>query len=137
MIQSISGMGGGMQAMQGMQGMQGGGGPQKAFNKMDADGNGSLNAVEMQSMSDMMAEKMGTDAKSAEDIMAQLDSDGDGALSFSEFEAGRPQGMQHGGAAGMMPANMGYGKNQMDLSSLFSSSDEETENEEENLYAYA
>ncbi len=137
MIQSISGMSGSMMGMQGMQGMRGGGGPQNAFNKMDVDGSGSLDAAEVQSMSDMMAEKMGTDAKSVEDIMTQLDGDGDGALSFAEFEAGRPQGMQHGGAAGMMPTNMGYGKNKMDLSSLFSSSDEETENEEEDLYAYA
>lgn len=134
MIQSVSGMNGGMM---GMRGAQGGGGPQKAFGKMDADGDGALNATEMKNMSDMMAEKMGKDAKSVEEMMAQLDSDGDGALSFAEFEAGRPQGMQHAGAAGMMPPSTGYGKNTMDLSSLFSTSDEDTESEEENLYAYA
>jgi hypothetical protein len=134
MIQSISGMGGGMM---GMQGARGGGGPEKAFNKMDADGDGALSATEMQKMSDMMAEKMGTDAQSVEDMMTQMDSDGDGALSFAEFESGRSIGMQQGGAAGMMSATMGYGKNQMDLSSLFNSSDEESEKEEESIYAYA
>lgn len=83
--------------------------------------------------------QMGTDAKSVEDMMAQLDGDGDGVLSFAEFAAGRPQGMQSAAAGSMMPPSMGYGKNQMDLSSLFSASDEESESEteEENLYAYA
>ena len=135
MIQSISGMNGGMMGMRGAQGRPG---PQEAFNKIDADGDGALNAAEMKTMSDMMAEKMGNNAKSAEDMMAQLDSDGDGALSFAEFEAGRPQGPPSGeGFNGMMPANKGYGKNQMDLSSLFSQSEEDSETEEESLYAYA
>lgn len=139
MIQSVSGMGGGMMGMQGAQGGQGARGPEKAFSKMDADGDGAISAVELQKMSDMMTEKMGANAPSADDLMAQFDGDGDGAVSFAEFEALRPQGAPPGGGAGGM--NRPYGtsgsSNQMDLSSLFGESEEESEDEEESIFAYA
>ena len=136
MIQSVSGMGGGMMRMQGAQGGQG---PQAAFNKIDADGDGAVSSAELQTLSDMMAEKMGDKAPSADDLMAKFDGDGDGAMSFAEFESARPQGPPDGGmSAGMIPPGKGYGKaNQMDLSSLFAESEDEAESEEESLYAYA
>ena len=136
MIESISGMGGGMMGMYGAQGRPG---PQQSFNKIDTDGDGSLNATELQTMTDMMAEKMGGTDMSSEDLMAMLDGDGDGALTFAEFEAGRPQGMQRGGqGGGMMSAGGGFGKmEQMDLSSLFGNDEEDSESKEESLYAYA
>ena len=136
MIQSISGMGGGMRGMQGAQGPRD---PQQAFNKIDADGDGALNATELQTMSDKMAEKMGDKGPSVEDIMAQLDSDGDGALTFAEFEAGRAQGPPPAEAfSGMMPSGRGFGKmEQMDLSSLFGESEEDSESQLEDLFAYA
>jgi len=136
MIQSISGMGGGMMGMQGAQGRPG---PQQAFNQIDADGDGVLSSTEMQTMADMMTEKMGDNAPSSDNLMAQLDSDGDGALTFAEFEAGRPQGQHRGGGSGGMGQfSRDFGAmNQMDLSSLFGESEESSESEDENLYAYA
>lgn len=138
MIQSVSGMGGGMGAMRGAQGPPP---PQEAFNKIDTDGDGMLNASELQTMSDMMADKMGTNAPSADDLMAQFDGDGDGVMSFAEFEAGRPQGMQKGGGMGGGQGKMNQMSqmNQMDLSSLFAESDDEAEVESELdlLLAYA
>ncbi len=124
--------------MQGMRGAQGPPDPEKAFNKIDADGDGILNATEMKTMTDMMSDKMGTETPSSEDLMSKLDMDGDGALSFAEFEAGRSQGMQRGSMGGGQGMRVGQ-RQQMDLSSLFASSDEETESESylESLLAYA
>ncbi len=142
MIQSISGLSGGMQGMggmRGMRGMQGRPDTQQVFSKMDTDGDGSLNTSELQAMSDKMAEKMGGNAPSMDDLMAKFDGDGDGALSFAEFDAARPQGPPGGGAlSGMMPTRGGYGGgNQMDLSSLFNESEDDSETQEDNIYAYA
>jgi hypothetical protein len=97
--------------------------PEDLFNQIDADGDGSVNATEIQTMADHLAEKMGDAAPSAEDLMAQLDTDSDGVMSFAEFEAGRPQGPPPGG---MPPPGMSFSEDgEMDLSSLFKSSDEE------------
>ncbi len=136
MIQSISGMGGGMRAMQGA---QGGSIPQKAIEKFDADGDGALNATELQALSDMKAEKMGGSGPSGEEILNSLDTDGDGIVSFAEFQAGRPEGgNQAGGNNLMMPAGRGYGQMaQMDLSALFSQGEDEEPSVEESLYSYA
>ncbi|MBU8871411.1 MAG: EF-hand domain-containing protein [Gemmatimonadales bacterium] len=136
MIQSISGMGGGMMGMQGAQGRPG---PEQSFNKLDADGDGILSTTELQTMADMMAEKMGENGPSSEDIMAKMDSDGDGALSFAEFAAGRPQGRSQGGpGGGMMASGRSFGgMEQMDLSSLFSDSEEDSESLERSLISYA
>ncbi len=134
MIQSISGMGGGMMGMHGAQGRPN---AQEAFNKIDSDGDGVVSAVEFQAVSDKMAEKMGGNGPSVEEMMSQFDGDGDGALSFAEFEALRPQGPPPGGPRGMGMGG-GYGKtNQMDLSSLFGESEDESESEDENIFAYA
>ena len=139
MIESISGMGGGMMGMMGMRGAQGRPGPEQAFNKIDANGDGALDAAELQIMSDMMADKMGENAPSAEDLMAALDGDGDGALSFAEFQAGRPEGRGQGGSSsGRMGSNSSFQTmNQMDLSSLFAESESDSETEDESIYSYA
>ena len=136
MIQSISGMGGGMMSMQGA---QGGRGPQQAFNKVDVDGDGALSTDELQQLADKMTEKMGNDAPSTDDLMAQFDGDGDGAVSFAEFEALRPQGPPPGGPGGGMMRRYGGGgsSNQMDLSSLFGESEDDTKSEDERILSYA
>lgn len=143
MINSISGMGGGMAAMQGARSRPS---PEDLFNKIDADGDGSVNAAELQTMADHMAEKMGDQAPSVEELMTQMDTDGDGAMSFAEFEAGRPQGPPPGGrqgpppggGQGMMPPGMSFSASgDMDLSALFSNSEEEDASTYESLYAYA
>lgn len=135
MVQSISGMSSGTMGMRSAQGRPD---TRKIFNKMDANGDGALSATELQTMSDRMTEKMGGDAPSVDDIVAKLDSDSDSALSFAEFSAARPQVPPGGGTGGMMPPMGGYGRsNQMDLSSLFGASEDDSEAEEESIYAYA
>lgn len=143
MISSISGLGGGMAALQGARSRPD---PAEMFSKIDGDGNGSVDATELQTMADHMAEKMGDQAPSAEELMARMDTDGDGAMSFAEFEAGRPpgpppggpQGPPPGGGQGMMPPGLSFdASGDMDLSSLFNSSEEEDATAYESLYAYA
>ena len=137
MISSIAGMSGGMAAMQGIRSRPA---PEDLFSKIDGDGDGRVNATELQTMADHLAEKMGDQAPSVEELMAQLDTDSDGAMSFAEFEAGRPQGPPPGGGQGPPPGMMPPGlssdaSGSMDLSSLFSSSEEEDASTYESLYA--
>ena len=129
MISSISGTGGGMAAMQAARSRPN---PEELFNQIDADGDGSVNAAEIQTMADHLAERMGDEAPSAEDLMAKLDTDSNGAMSFAEFEAGRLQGPPPGG----MPPGMSFNASaEMDLSSLFQSSEEEEVSTYDSLYA--
>ena len=60
------------------------------FAKVDADGSGSVDLAEMTSV---MSEMQGSvvSEEDAQAMFAALDSDGDGALSQAEFDAGRPQ----------------------------------------------
>lgn len=66
------------------------------FSQVDADGNGSINTSELSSMmsqggplgSQVAAGASTEDA--ASDMVAKLDANGDGELSQSEFDAGRP-----------------------------------------------
>lgn len=124
MIQSIGGMNAGLAAMR-MQSQRPD--PQKAFEGVDGNSDGSLNIDELQELIDMKSEKTGETGPSADELMAQLDSDGDGALSFAEFEAGRPQGPPPGGKGG--PGGPGSMNSQagMDLSQLFAGGQEEDE----------
>lgn len=61
------------------------------FDKMDADGNGSLDKSEISSLAEKMSEKSGQSI-SADDLMGKMDSDEDGQVTQEEFKAGRPQG---------------------------------------------
>ncbi len=141
MISSISGMGSSMAAMQGAKARPS---QEDLFNKIDTDGDGSVNATEVQSMADMMAEKMGDAAPTADELMAQIDSDGDGAMSFAEFEAGRPQGPPSGPPPGPPPgeeeesllSSLSFSASgETDLSSLFSIGEEEDVSSYESIYA--
>ncbi|MDX2475516.1 MAG: EF-hand domain-containing protein [Candidatus Krumholzibacteria bacterium] len=133
MISSISGLSSGMTAMQGA---RPGPKPEAIFSEIDADEDGKINTTEVQSMVDHMFEKMGAQAPSAEEFMAQMDTDGDGTMSFAEFEAGRPPGPPPGGGQGMMPPGMQLDDSgEMDLSSLFNTGEEEDSSSYESLYA--
>jgi len=121
MIQSIGGMNAGMAAMR-MQGQRPD--PQQAFEGVDGNSDGNLNIDELQELIDMRSAKTGETGPSADELMAQLDSDGDGALSFAEFEAGRPKGPPPGGKGGPGSMNSQAG---MDLSQLFAGGQEEDE----------
>lgn len=99
------------------------------FAKVDTNGDGSVSQAEMKSLMDIM-DKMAsssgsnstssasatsdtsssTSATSSSDMFSKLDSNGDGSLSKTEFEAGRPQG-GHGpqGSGGMPPPPGGAG----------------------------
>src|SRR5450830_503646 len=64
----------------------------------------SVSQDELQSLLDQMASDQGntSSALSASEVISQLDSNGDGGLSASEFDAARPQG-QDGPSQGGMP----------------------------------
>jgi hypothetical protein len=66
--------------------------PKEVFSRSDSDSDGTLKTDELQVMLDEIAEKMGGGGLSAEDLIAKLDTDGDGALNSEEFDAGRPEG---------------------------------------------
>ncbi|MBI4775513.1 MAG: EF-hand domain-containing protein [Deltaproteobacteria bacterium] len=73
------------------------------FEKLDSDGDGSLDKVEISSMAEKLAQKTG-ESVDADEIVSKLDTDGDGLVSQEEFEAGRPEGpppgMMGGGPMG-------------------------------------
>lgn len=60
---------------------------QEMFNKVDSDGNGSVNKSELQSMLDGIAKHTGS-TSSTDDTFSKMDSNGDGSLNQSEMEAG-------------------------------------------------
>jgi hypothetical protein len=74
--------------------------PKEIFSSTDTNSDGTLKTDELQAMLDQIAEKMGGGGLSAEDLIAKLDTDGDGALSSTEFEAGRPEGPPPAGSYG-------------------------------------
>jgi len=62
---------------------------EKLFAAMDANGDGSVDKTEMQSLLDKMSAASGTSsALSVDNIMGEVDTNGDGAISKSEFAAG-------------------------------------------------
>ena len=62
---------------------------QEMFNKVDSDGNGGVDATELQSMLDDIAKHTGTSSTTtAADALAKMDSNGDGSLDSSEMETG-------------------------------------------------
>jgi Ca2+-binding EF-hand superfamily protein len=60
----------------------------KLFDKVDTDGDGSVDSTELQSMLDNIKAKTGTDLGSASDVMSKLDTNGDGTLSKDELSSG-------------------------------------------------
>ena len=77
---------------------RGSSGPGEAlFNTADVNSDGSLDADELTTLTEAMSSQTGEDMS---EKLASLDSDGDGNLSMSEFEAGRPEGAQGAGGPG-------------------------------------
>lgn len=58
---------------------------QKLFERVDADGSGSVDATELQGSLDKLAEKTGRSAPDATALVQQSDADGDGSLSAKEL----------------------------------------------------
>lgn len=61
------------------------------FGKVDADGSGTLDETELQTLLDQVSNGS-LDSEAATNMLAALDTDDDGSLSQTEFDAGRPQG---------------------------------------------
>jgi len=70
------------------------------FEKVDSNGDGSLDKNEIVTMTEKISEMTGQSVD-ANEMLSNLDSDGDGLLSQEEFKAGRPKGPPPG-MAGMM-----------------------------------
>ena len=69
---------------------RGAGGPnaEAMFAKVDSDGSGGVDATELQTMLDHVAEKSGQSLGDASTLLTQMDSDNDGSLSQSELGEG-------------------------------------------------
>lgn len=83
-----------------------GGNSDDPFGQVDADGNGSIDTTELANMMSLggplgnqVAEGTRTEDAAAA-MVAKLDANGDGALSPTEFDAGRPDEAQSASAAG-------------------------------------
>ena len=74
------------------------------FEKLDSNGDGSLDKTEISSMAEKLSEMRG-ESVDADQIISKLDSDGDGLVNQEEFEAGRPEGPPPGMMGGGMPGN--------------------------------
>ncbi|MBK9472410.1 MAG: EF-hand domain-containing protein [bacterium] len=93
------------------------------FNSIDTDGDGKVTLAEMKTMSESMPSRGDGDQPTVEDMFAELDGDGDGAVNFEEFEARRPSGRRRGPPPQMMAAG---GSGGFDRAALFGERDEET-----------
>ena len=93
------------------------------FDKADTNGDGFLDASELASVAGNISSMKG-ETVTADQLLADLDSDGDGKLSKEEFEAGRPDGPPPG-MMGMMGSGMEGGvKSLLDI--LNESDDEDS-----------
>ncbi len=121
----INGIGGMMGASQMYSGQQ----VKNPFDKMDVNGDGSLDVTELGQMAEKFSEKLGQTVDASE-IASKLDSDGDGLVSQEEFIAGR-KGPPPAGLAGLMN---GGGVQQDSYQSLFDSlNDSEEDNSFDSL----
>ncbi len=75
------------------------------FDAADTNGDGFLDSTELAAVAEKIS-KMSEETVTADQMLADLDSDGDGQLNEEEFEAGRPEGPPPppAGMMGMMGA---------------------------------
>jgi len=85
MINGISGSSGYSTQMQ-MQGMQKRQGSAERFNKLDSDGNGTINQAELQTVADKFSEITGQQMN-VEEVTATYDADNDGLLGKDEMQS--------------------------------------------------
>jgi hypothetical protein len=92
---------------------------QKLFVKLDVNGDGGIDGSELKSFVDAVAEKSGTQAADASELMTSLDADGNGSVSSTE--------LSEGGKAlfdGLRQQLMGANREQPpDISQMFSTPD--------------
>ena len=69
------------------------------IDQIDVNKDNSLDQNEVKTPADTMAQKTGL-SMSVYDIISQLDTNGNGQVSQTEFEAGRPEGHRHHGKGG-------------------------------------
>jgi Ca2+-binding EF-hand superfamily protein len=91
---------------------------QQMFSKIDTNGDGKHDKTELAAM----VANGPTGAPSVDDILGSFDTDGDGAISESEFNAGQEQN-QARGAGGPPPPPMGNMSSTDFIKQLFSDSD--------------
>ena len=70
------------------------------FQKIDSNGDGSLDKTEISSFADKISEKTGQ-SLDADQLFSKLDTNGDDLISQEEFDAGRPEGPPPGMMGGM------------------------------------
>ncbi len=69
------------------------------FDRIDVNGDNSLDQNELKTFTDTMSQKTGL-SMSVYDIISKLDTNGDGQISQEEFDAGRPESHRHHGMGG-------------------------------------
>ena len=104
------------------------------FERMDSNGDGSLDETEIGSMADKISEMTG-ESINASEIISKLDSDGDGLISEEEFKSGRPEGPPPGMRMGMMGGGMQGNTIQSLLDTMNESEDDDSSNSEDSLDA--
>jgi len=95
------------------------------FEKIDANGDGSLDKTELSSLTDRIS-KMTGKSVDADHMISKLDADKDGLVSQEEFKSGRPQGPPPGMMGGMQPGGMPGGGIESLLDMLNSLEDEDS-----------
>lgn len=98
------------------------------FEKVDANGDGSLDETEISTMADKVSEMTG-ESVGKNDILTKLDTDGDGLVNPEEFKAGRPKGPP----PGMMGVGVQGGSMQSLLDLLNDSEDDEESSFQDSL----
>jgi len=93
------------------------------FDKADTNGDGFLDASELASVAGNISSMTGKTME-ADQLLADLDSDGDSKLSEEEFEAGRPEGPPPG-MMGMMGSGIMEGGGVKSLLDILNESDDE------------
>ena len=139
MMNGINGSSGYASQMQ-MQGMQKRQGQAERFNKLDSDGNGTINQAELQTMGDKFSEITGQQINVAE-VSDAHDANNDGLLDKNEMQSmmmelrGSMGGLQGGGPPSQQLLSAYQAESEKDLTStlldMLGESDDKQDEEEE------
>ena len=77
---------------------------ERAFKKMDEDGNGTLDRNEIKQLMQIMEPRRGITNEELDEAMVEIDTSGDGLVDFEEFKAHWEKNINEGGGvlAGVM-----------------------------------